>query len=667
MFRGNAEAVIRRNIIQRGYIKGIIGLPANLFYGTGIPACIIVVDKEDADKRTGIFMIDASKGFLKDGNKNKLREQDIHKVVDVFNKQIEVPKYSRMVSFGEIGDPKNDYNLSIPDKHKNKDPKPTSIPDSLKHAIKCFILSSAARRCRGQIDVHNSMLIHVTRYVKWQDKIAMLVDSELKFYQKQIEFKTGNLLNELELIWAEEFVPNTHIIIHSDTDYKDPAIKPISWKILVEEIKPAISKMEVRAVHGDKKIEGLSHHNISPLDYFFSEQQGSFLSVIAVGGDKLSRGLTLEGLTVSYYLRASKMYDTLMQMGRWFGYRPGYVDLCRIFTSEELIGWYKHITIASEEMRKDFDYMFLLKKTPRDFGLKVRTHPGLLKITAANKFRYKKIMSLSYSGELEQTYQFKIDKIKFRNNYNALISLITELGKTKDEFLNSYNPKQLFIWRGENNSQIIKSFLMNYKIGQEVIDTNKIIDYISAQTSKGNLVNWTVALINNSTAKDENEFEFKGLTEKVGLTDRTNTNIDSNEYWVAKNNITDHRHELIDLSNEEILEAKRLTEIDYRNDGKTELPELPSRKRIKCIRKSTNGLLLIYPLNNNCLYIVDNKAEKKVFYRKPINDIPIIGIAISFPEIENDTKVEYAVNEQFRKEYEYPEELDFVDENDGTD
>ena len=114
LFRGNVEAVIRKNIIQRGYIKGIIGLPTNLFYGTGIPACIIVIDKENAHNRKGIFMIDASKGFIKDGNKNRLREQDIHKIVDVFNKQIEIPKYSRMVSFDEISDEKNDYNLNIP-------------------------------------------------------------------------------------------------------------------------------------------------------------------------------------------------------------------------------------------------------------------------------------------------------------------------------------------------------------------------------------------------------------------------------------------------------------------------------------------------------------------------------------------------------------------------
>src|SRR3989344_3618158 len=112
LFRGNAEATIRTNIIRRGYIKGIIGLPANLFYGTGIPACIIVLDKENADKRKGIFMIDASKGFVKEGNKNRLRTQDIHKIVDVFNKQTPVEKYSRMVSVAEIE--KNEFNLNIP-------------------------------------------------------------------------------------------------------------------------------------------------------------------------------------------------------------------------------------------------------------------------------------------------------------------------------------------------------------------------------------------------------------------------------------------------------------------------------------------------------------------------------------------------------------------------
>lgn len=121
LFRGNAEAVIRKQLVRSGYLKGIIGLPANLFYGTGIPACILVLDKENAqaraisgDKKSGIFMIDAAKGFIKDGNKNRLREQDIHRIVDTFNKLSRVPGYARMVPFDEITDAKNDYNLNLP-------------------------------------------------------------------------------------------------------------------------------------------------------------------------------------------------------------------------------------------------------------------------------------------------------------------------------------------------------------------------------------------------------------------------------------------------------------------------------------------------------------------------------------------------------------------------
>jgi type I restriction enzyme M protein len=114
LFRGNAEAVIRQQLVRSGVLKGIIGLPANLFYGTGIPACIVVLDKENAAARKGVFMIDASKGFIKDGNKNRLREQDIHRIVDTFTRQTDTPRYARMVPFDEIADARNDYNLNLP-------------------------------------------------------------------------------------------------------------------------------------------------------------------------------------------------------------------------------------------------------------------------------------------------------------------------------------------------------------------------------------------------------------------------------------------------------------------------------------------------------------------------------------------------------------------------
>ena len=130
------------------------------------------------------------------------------------------------------------------------------------------------------------------------------------------------------------------------------------------------------------------------------------MNVIAIGGDKLSRGLTLEGLTVSYYLRASRMYDTLMQMGRWFGFRPGYIDLCRLYTSQELVEWYRFINLASEELRKEFDYMSFLHATPNDYGLRVRTQPGWSadNCSKQNEIRNQKWIFLIPENSLKQFF-----------------------------------------------------------------------------------------------------------------------------------------------------------------------------------------------------------------------------------------------------------------------
>lgn len=131
LFRGNAEAVIREKLVRSGYLKAIIGLPANLFYGTGIPACILVLDKENASARKGIFMIDAAKGFIKDGPKNRLRDQDVHKIVDTFTRMVDVPRYARMVALDEISDPKNDFNLNLPRYIDSTEPE--DIQDILGH------------------------------------------------------------------------------------------------------------------------------------------------------------------------------------------------------------------------------------------------------------------------------------------------------------------------------------------------------------------------------------------------------------------------------------------------------------------------------------------------------------------------------------------------------
>ena len=130
------------------------------------------------------------------------------------------------------------------------------------------------------------------------------------------------------------------------------------------------------------------------------------MNIIAIGGDKLSRGLTLDGLSISYYLRSSRMYDTLMQMGRWFGYREGYNDLCRIFTTSTLVDWYMLIAAANRELKNDFDHMEMTGGTPENFGLKVRNHPGVLTVTSAGKLRNAKKVSISFAGRCLSTVVF---------------------------------------------------------------------------------------------------------------------------------------------------------------------------------------------------------------------------------------------------------------------
>jgi type I restriction enzyme M protein len=173
LFRGNSEADIRKKIIQRGYIKGIIGLPANLFYGTGIAASLIIIDKEDADKRGSIFMIDASKGFIKDGNKNRLREQDIHKIVDTFNNRLEIPKYSRNIPVAEIAGTKNDYNLNIPRYIDSQESEDTQD-------IEAHLLGGIPKRDIEALDDY------WTVYPSMKKKLFKAIENRPNFYQPNI-------------------------------------------------------------------------------------------------------------------------------------------------------------------------------------------------------------------------------------------------------------------------------------------------------------------------------------------------------------------------------------------------------------------------------------------------------------------------------------------------
>lgn len=534
----------------------------------------------------------------------------------------------------------------IPDKHKKDDVKPQDIPDSLKSAIRFFILACAARRVRGQVNVHNSMLIHVTRFISWQNHIALLVEEELNRYKNRIEFRNMEFICDLKAVWEKSFVPKTQEI-KAIRGLDDAEMTAITWAELELQLLPAVIRIQVRAVHGSSLLGGLEPENIQPLDYY---ENSKGLSVIAVGGNKLSRGLTLEGLTISYYLRASKMYDTLMQMGRWFGYRPGYLDLCRLFTSNDLVSNYKFITAATEEMRAEFDRMWLLRKKPLDYGLKVRAHSGVLTITAANKFRYKQMMSFGFSAELEETWQFdKTRKDWFENNHQTTRDFIQQLGSpTGLRNSSKYLRTQPNVWYSENNYSQVTHFLNEYLSSQPSFYPRLLKEYIEKQAVTGKLTNWTIALINNSRATGKDIVTIYG-NRPTGLSYRKDDAEPGSRYFeITKAHIIGNFHEYIDLDDEQLAEALEATKIDRALEGKTDETEHPSPLRIRRSRSESNGLLLIYPLN-----------PEQSINQEPYNTEPIIGLAISFPYIKDEEKVEYAVNEVFMKElYDYADALD---------
>ena len=239
------------------------------------------------------------------------------------------------------------------------------LPDSMKTAVRAFVLARTIRVLRGSDTEHHSMLVNASRFVGVQGQIRSLLLDLVDSIRKSVRVHGGKPEPIAER--DDEIMAFREVF---DAEYADGGAH---WKDVLPRLYESASAIDVLVVNSSSR---------DALDYgSYSEGR----SVIAVGGFSLSRGLTLEGLLVSYFLRNSMMYDTLMQMGRWFGYRHGYQDLCRIWMLEEAESWYAHIAEATEELRDDLVRMEQIGGTPRDFGLRVRSHPTSLIVTARNK------------------------------------------------------------------------------------------------------------------------------------------------------------------------------------------------------------------------------------------------------------------------------------------
>ena len=532
--------------------------------------------------------------------------------------------------------PVTDSDTFVPAGHKRDDPKPTidDIPESLKTAIKCFIITCAIRIARGQENKHNSMLIHVSRFQAWQNHLKIIIDRLFKYYKNEIEANDPTIMEEFRQIFEED-TPNyrsycsiTREIMNSPVLSRvDNRMRLHTWN----EIKPllyrAVQKIEVKSINGTSG---------DSLTYYENEKNG--ISVIAIGGDKLSRGLTLEGLSVSYFLRASKMYDTLMQMGRWFGYRPGYVDLCRLFTSNELNEWYRHITLASDELREEFRYLAESGGTPENYALKVRTHPGQLQITSISKMRHTRNIQVSWAGRLVETYQLLQNSIAKRNNLAVTDSLLSELG-TPDRIKSDY------LWTGVS-SDIICDYLSRFQLPESLTKVNLdlICDYIRELNEVGELISWNIALMSKNVDKNTCVHTFSnGVQVGCFIRRQAEDAQNSKTYYIRKNHIVGNpTDEFIDLPANMLSDALDETRDRKFKAGEEWKHDYPSPQLVRQeFRSKQTPLLMIYPLNpafSNVSGLTDTTTDTK-------NDEPFIGFAIAFPHSDTNKAVSYVANQ----------------------
>ncbi|WP_435548169.1 Z1 domain-containing protein [Desulfobacterium sp. N47] len=378
----------------------------------------------------------------------------------------------------------NDYEDDLPLKHP-KDWQPNDIPDSLKEAINIFILSRAIRLLRKQEATHNSMMINVSRYTAVQSNVKLLVDEYLKEIRQAI-------INHYKLTAAEALknISMTDLKRYFENEFTSTGF---NWDQIQPELKKAVSPIEVIEVNSSSAAE--------PLDYSRRNYpQGR--NLIAVGGMSLSRGLTLEGLTVSYFLRNSVMYDTLMQMGRWFGYRDGYSDLCRIYMTPEAESWYTHISDVTDELREEFKRMKIAGMSPKDFGLCVRAHPESLIVTARNKMRtgIPITRQVSLEGRLVETSILLKKADALEANRHLLTGIVEEMLNIAEplEGKNTSNYVRVpagYLWSAIPVS-IVKKFIENFRNhpASQLTNPTPLKSYIDI-LEKEELILWDIILI----------------------------------------------------------------------------------------------------------------------------------------------------------------------------
>lgn len=511
--------------------------------------------------------------------------------------------------------PVSDAGSWIPEKHK-KTHEPGPLPPSLREAVRLFLISTATRVARGHSDFHSSMLVHATRFKLVQSRIKDQLERELSDLASLLTHGASatrrNLLAELRGIWDREVAQKYDAFRSALPD--DSGELP-AWNEVADALSKTAARFRVMAINGE---------SADALAYTTAKEG---LWVIAVGGDKLSRGLTLEGLVTSYFLRTSSMFDTLMQMGRWFGYRPGYADLCRVYTTPWLQGAFREITLAFEELRDSFDEMARARRQPIDFGLKVREPSAKLLITAGNKIRRGATVDVRFAGELIQSLDVPRSGRSAENNRRTLEQLVRSLTGAP---AGNVRGRQTgwHVWHEQSPDKVL-SFLERYEAYHEACLSDgcaRLREYIQERLAAGELHEWTVCLI--SVTRTAQRVLIAG--HDVGLSRRAAQDNDPLVYRMDA--LAGRQEEAVDLSAEEFQSAKHESGVSG--------VEIPGRESIRNARPPRRGLLLLYPLTRT----KDDEAPQD-----PL-DSYALGVCVGFPSRLKGKTLRYTVNTVWRRE-----------------
>jgi hypothetical protein len=580
-----------------------------------------------------------------------------------------VKKYSNQTEFDEDHnaisrfDSYQDYKVETRATTKYDD-FPLAIPKSLDEAIKCFIIAIAIRLTRRPqliqstlFHPHNTMLIHVSRFSDWQCKTKGLIVELVN----EIRYKLNNdrlssedsIFKEFERIWIKYFAETiNNINEYLPENYKDEYLVKKSFLEVRDFLIAAIEGIEVKAVNTVAK---------DALDYENGEKK-----YIVIGGNKLSRGFTLEGLTINYFVRNTSFADTLLQMGRWFGYRPGYIDCCKLFTTQDTFDKFDQCTETIEELEEEFKKLSKNRKKPKDFAIKVLTHPGTLKITRPSILKNAVVEKWSYEDSLEQTTEFHLTKEKIESSWENFKEVYKE---HSDKF--KEDPRKFLLLNA--NTEVLSQFLKSQSTYTEKFDYKSIIRYIKLCNKYKKLINWTIAIKTSGSLdyllKENTGFlvdvQLKKLSTPENPENRFYTKLKDDSIFRASGNssniVTSGKDFSLLLTEKQIVKVRE----NFKNDNKQKKnPGEPPEKYYRKMYNDTEGLVVIYIMDLKEIFNSDELREKAKNEQIDINT-PLIGFALGIPPLKANIGGDYLVNKHILDNIKNNPDPEEIEDDDG--